>query len=74
MNLGRGKILKFSFMAQELSCLKDSKRPRVGVRMQLDQSSIFSSPGRSLGRAIVLPPRWRWRQQNVKVFTLKFFM
>ena len=34
--------------------------------------SIFSSPGQSPGRVIVLC--WRRLLQNVKVFTLKFFM
>ena len=37
--------------------------------------ATFSSPGRSPGRAIVLPPALAASAlANVKVFTLKFFM
>ena len=35
---------------------------------------IFSSPGRSSGRAIVLPPAWALAAALAKSLTLKFFM
>ena len=47
-----------------------------GVRMLTVQTSVFSSPGQSPGRAIVLPPALAAASAlaKFKVFTLKFFM